>query len=184
MHPRCAELVDLLTAERDQLMEAVAQVPADRRDDRPAEGAWTVGEVLDHLLIIEAGSARLLAKQLARAREAGLGPETQQGSVMDGLGAVDVVNGPPRQAPEMVLPRPGVRAEDALAGLRASRVALLDVLRDGDGLALGQVKARHAALGDLDLYGWGLFIAQHERRHARQVRGIARALAGGAEVAD
>ena len=34
---------------------------------------------------------------------------------------------------------------------------------------LSAVKRPHRILGDLNLYEWGLFIAQHEERHTRQI---------------
>jgi hypothetical protein len=67
--------------------------------------------------------------------------------------------------------------ETALTHLQESREALLAVLHDGDGLALGQVKATHGALGEIDLYEWTRFIADHEAHHERQIRAIAETLA-------
>ena len=176
MHPRIADLVEYLARERAALLAAVAAVPADQLDRQPAPGAWSVGELLDHLHQIEAGSARLLAGRLARAREAGLGPETSTESVLDCLAAFPIKDGPPRQAPEMVRPRPDARAEDALAGLQASREMLLGVLRDGDGLDLGSVVANHRVLGEIGVYQWCVFIGQHEERHERQIRAIGETL--------
>ena len=180
MHPRVADLVDYLTRERAALLAAVASVPADLLDRQPATGAWSVGELLDHLHQIEAGSARLLTGRLAKAREAGLGPETSTESVLDCLAAYPIKDGPPREAPEMVRPRPGARAEDALAGLQASREQLLHVLREGDGLDLGSVTAHHRIMGDIGIYQWCVFIGQHEERHERQIRAIGEAFRGGA----
>jgi hypothetical protein len=183
MHPRVADLVDYLSRERAALLAAVASVPADHLDRQPAPDAWSVGELLDHLHQIEAGSARLLAGRLAKAREAGLGPETSSESVLDCLASFPIKDGPPRQAPEMVRPRPGTRAEEAMAGLQASREMLLEVLREGDGLDLGSVTAHHRVLGEIGIYEWCVFIGQHEERHERQIRAIGEAFRG-AETAD
>lgn len=177
MHPRVAELADLLTRGRAALLAAVASVPADQLERRPTPDGWSVVEVLDHLMMVETGSARLLAKRLLRAREAGLGPETETSSVLDRLAGYDPAGGPARIAPEMVRPREGVTAESALQGLQEARETLMAVLRDGDGLALEQVTAVHPVIGDIDLYRWVLFIAKHEERHERQVRAIGAALA-------
>jgi uncharacterized damage-inducible protein DinB len=177
MHPRVAELVDLLSRGRAALLASVAAVPAEQLEQRPAPDAWSVAEIVDHLQSVESGSARLLAKRLQRAREQGLGPETEESSVLGRLDAYDIVGRPKREAPEMVRPRPGVTAEQALTGLQEAREALLDVLKDGDGLALGQVMAVHPVIGDMDLYGWVVFIAQHEERHERQIRAVGEALA-------
>jgi hypothetical protein len=113
------------------------------------------------------------------ARAGGLGPETGTASVLDCLAPIDLRGGPPRVAPERVRPAADARAEDGLAGLQASREALLQVLRDGDGLDLGSVMANHAVLGDIDVYRWCMFIGQHEERHERQIRAIGEAFRDG-----
>lgn len=177
MHPRVAELIDLLSRERAALLAAVASIPAADLDRRPAPDAWSVGELLDHLEQVEAGTARLLARRLARAREAGLPAEEETSSVLGRLSREELAARAPREAPDFVRPRPGTVAERALGELQRSRDALLEVLRDGDGLALGQVRATHATLGELDLYQWIAFIAHHEARHVAQLERIAAALA-------
>ena len=48
-----------------------------------------------------------------------------------------------------------------------------DAIRAADGLALGSIHQTHARLGELDLYGWILFVAEHEARHAQQAAEIA-----------
>lgn len=179
MHPRVAELVDLLTRNRAGLLASVAAVPAESLERRAAPGVWTVAEVLDHLQLVEAGSARLLARRLQRAREAGLGAETDESSLLaNAASRYAGREGIVREAPELVRPREGVDAESALTGLQQSREALLEVVRDGDGLALGEVRANHAAFGELDLYQWLHFIADHEAHHEAQIRRIGAALAG------
>jgi hypothetical protein len=177
MHPRVAELVDLLTRGRAALLASVASVPAEQLEQRPTPDAWSVAEIVDHLHMVESGSARLLAKRLQRAREQGLGPETEETSVLGRLDAYDIVGRPNREAPQMVRPRPGVSAEAALTGLQEARDTLLAVLHEGDGLALRQVMANHPVIGEMDLYGWVVFIAQHEERHERQIRAVGEALA-------
>jgi hypothetical protein len=172
MHPRVAELVELLTRERAALLGAVAAVPADQLDRRPAPDVWSVGELLDHLAQVEAGSAQLLARRLARAKEGGLPAESESSTTLPRLDRETFRTMAPREAPEFVRPTPGARTEEALDRLHRSREALLQVLHDGDGLALGQVKAMHATLGELDLYEWAAFIAHHEARHVDQLHRI------------
>jgi hypothetical protein len=174
MHPRIAELVDHLTRGRAALLAAVAAVPADALERRPADGRWSPAEILEHLHQVEAGSARLLARRLQRAREAGLGEETDESSVLDGPPLYDATTR--RVAPEFVQPGGAVDAETALGQLQKSRDALLAVLDDGDGLALGQVTATHHVLGEIDLYRWARFLLEHEAHHEEQIRAIAAAI--------
>ena len=107
MHPRTAELADLLARERAALLAAVDAVPADRRDVAPEPGTWSVAEVLGHLQAVEGGSARLLARRLERAREAGLGPERDATSVLGRIPRALLLDGPAREAPEITRPTAG-----------------------------------------------------------------------------
>ncbi len=179
MHPPLQEIADQLARTRDDVLVAWNEIPSDTRERRPALSGWTPAEVLDHLRLVETGSAALLAKRLQRARDAGLGPETDHRSRLDSFGTADFVTIAPFEAPEPVRPMPDVRAADAEAGLRASRVALDQVMAAADGLALGEVKARHLRFGEIDFYQWLLFIAAHERRHLGQLTALRDALAGG-----
>ena len=47
----------------------------------------------------------------------------------------------------------------------------------GDGLALGEIRHTHLRFGELDLYQWCLFVAEHEKRHVTQLREVAAQLA-------
>lgn len=176
MHPRLAEIMEYVDDRRADLESAARGLPYERWSERPTDEFWSVAQVFDHLHLSESGIARLLAKRIARAKEAGLGPERSDESVMGGLDFFPVVDGPKRQAPEIVVPRADARAPDVVDALRRSRGDLHAALREGDGLALGDVTATHPALGVINLYQWVLFVGQHEERHTRQVAEIVRKL--------
>jgi uncharacterized damage-inducible protein DinB len=176
VHPRLAEVVKYVDDRRADLESAAAGLPYDRWSERPAADSWSVAQVFDHLHLSESSIARLLAKRIGRAKEAGLGPERSDESVMSDLDFFPVVDGPKRQAPEIVVPRADARAPEVHDALRRSRADLHAALRDGDGLALGEVTATHPALGVINLYQWVLFVGQHEARHTRQVAEIVRRL--------
>lgn len=178
MHPSLQELADLLDEERETLLAAWALIPAADRERRPAPDGWTPAELLEHLRLVEGGSVRLLARRLARAREAGLGAETNAASRLDRLDQFDIPDHPARHvAPEPVSPAAGASAAAAEAGLAESHAALRALLADADGLALGEVTATHLRFGELDMYQWLLFLALHERRHTRQLERMRDALA-------
>jgi hypothetical protein len=179
MHARLAEIVEYLDSTRTELLDAVDAVPPDQRDRRPTPDGWSVAEILDHLYKVEAGSANLLARRLARAKESGLGPERETSSLLACMDAYDYADRTrKRTAPEVVSPRADVSAAAALAELVAVRAALLDTLRDGDGFDLTMVTATHVVLGEINMYQWAVFIGRHELRHAAQVRLVHEALRG------
>lgn len=177
MHPRLAEIVRYVDDRRADLESAATRLPYNRWMERPSPESWSVAQVFDHLHLSESGIARLVAKRITRAKEAGLGPETSSDSAMGALDFFPVVDGPRRQAPDIVVPRADAQAPDVHQALRRSRADLHAALREGDGLALGEVTATHPALGVINLYQWILFVGQHEARHTRQVEQIVRQLA-------
>jgi uncharacterized damage-inducible protein DinB len=176
MHARLAEIVRYIEDRRAELEAAARGLPYERWSERPVSDSWSVAQVFDHLHLSESGTAKLLAKRIARAKEAGLGPERSDETVMNALDFFPVITGPRRQAPEIVVPRADARAPDVHDALRRSRADLHAALRSGDGLALGDVTATHPALGVINVYQWVLFIGQHESRHTRQVEEIVRRL--------
>jgi hypothetical protein len=184
MHPPLQELADLLDRERAALLAVWDRIPAADRERRAAPDQWSPAEVLAHLGLVETGSARLLARRLARAREAGLGAETDHGSRRGALAGYDIARSPARfAAPDAVVPPAGVTAAAAEAGLAESRAALRALLAEADGLALGEVKANHMRSGSSTCTGGWRSSPQHEARHAAQLlRMAAGAARGEAEV--
>jgi hypothetical protein len=170
MHQRLAELTGFLARTRGAVLAAAAVVPAELWTERPAPDTWSVSENLEHLHRVEQGIAGLLAKRIGRARESGHAAETETDSVLgtlDRLGVSD--RGRRLVAPETVAPAENPDRDTVVGRLAASRAALLAAIESGDGLALGSIRHTHARFGELDLYEWILFVAEHEGRHAAQI---------------
>jgi hypothetical protein len=179
MHPRLAELSTYLATERAGVLLAVDATPPELREVRPSPDAWSCAEVLEHLALVEAGVARVVAKRVTRARGEGLRAEDETSSVLEWLDRSSVRDETvPRAAPEIVRPIAEMTAAEALEALAASRESLLEAMRLGDGLALGDLKHDHLALGEINLYQWLLFAGMHDGRHAAQLRRIAQSVAG------
>jgi uncharacterized damage-inducible protein DinB len=174
VHPRLEELLQYADAQRDELWSAVDTVPEPLRERRCSPDVWSVAEVLEHLHMVELGIARLIGRRIEKASAAGLGPETETTSLLNSLDHLRLLERKVfMAAPELVQPRGGLPADQCQAALAESRRALRAALSTGDGLALGTVSAPHVSLGPLTLYQWVVFLAQHERRHAAQIREIA-----------
>jgi hypothetical protein len=178
MHPRLAELTEYLAQQRDAVLSAAASVPTAQWTERPAPDRWSISHILEHLHRVEQGTAGLLAKRIAKAREAGHPSETETSSVLGTLDrfAVSDRRGKPLVSPEIVDPTEAPDRETVERRLATSRAALLSAIESGDGLALGDIRHTHLRFGELNLYQWILFIAEHERRHAEQVAETAAAV--------
>ena len=168
-----APTLALLDAEREGLLAAVQRVPAELRDRRPAAMRWSIAEVLEHLVTIERGIAKLIA---TRGRQPSP-PGAPAPVPLDAERVAKLRNRGERvEAPERVRPTGTVAAADALAALSEARAALRQALLDADPASLEHYTHAHAVLGPLCLRDWAQFVAHHEARHAAQVLEIAEAL--------
>ena len=178
MHPRLAELSEHLAQQRRVLLELASAVPDDRWQVRPAEDRWSVSEILEHLHRVERSASGVVAKRIAKARAEGHPLETETSSVLGTLDQFQVSQlNRKLVAPELVAPTENPDRETAERQLAESRAVLVAAMEQGDGLALGTIRHTHLRFGELDLYQWILFIAEHERRHAAQLREVVQQLA-------
>ncbi len=175
MHPRTAAVVAFADAARAELFTAVDAIPGELREARPTESSWSAAEVLEHLVRVERGVAKLAALKIGEM-QAAAEPLHEAPELVDVSTAKFEILGNREmriEAPERVVPEGEMSAEAARAALIETRGILLDQLHAGDGLAYSAVLHPHPFLGTLNLYEWVHFIGAHERRHAAQVREIA-----------
>ena len=177
MHPRLTELRDHVDRQRSALLAAASSLPTDRWTERPAADRWSIVELFEHLYKVEHGCARVIGRAAHEARAAGHPPETDESSVLGTLDFVGLRDRSRRiQVPDRVAPSGGWSPSEALEKLTASRAELHEAIRTAEGMALGSIHQTHARLGEIDLYTWILFIAEHEARHVQQAAEIAEQL--------
>ena len=170
MHARLAETMSFVEEKRRELMTSIDGVPRENLSRRTGPEAWSVAEILDHLQLVESGVARLIAKRVTKAKEAGIGEEQSSTSVMASFdGHRSRLESSILQSPETVRPKQNADIDEAVEALTASREALRAAVAGADGIALGEIKHTHAVLGELDLYQWLIFLGNHEVRHRKQI---------------
>lgn len=181
MHPRMQEVIDFIDEQYAAFRATAESVPAADRERQPAEGGWSVAQVIDHAGRVEGVCAHLVTGMVAQAREKNVGEETDAGSVLSPQILANTANrAVKRQAPESALPAPDARYEDAMEALEAAHRRVREALASGDGLALGSIGMTHPALGPLNVYEWGVAVGGHTARHAAQIREVAASLASAA----
>jgi hypothetical protein len=175
MHPRTAELSELLDRTRADLRSAVAAVPLGAGQRRPPSGAWCPAEIVDHLNTVESKVARLLGRLLDQA-----GPLPPRGNTVSVLASLDQFRVLDRSiqlpAPDGVQPSATANLSAAMAELEQARRALQALLARADGLDTDRISAPHPLLGPLSFDQWMVFLAQHEARHTAQLREVVAAL--------
>jgi hypothetical protein len=180
MHARTEEALTYLDAQRAALEDAVAAVPAELRDRRPAPDRWSIAEILDHVAIVNGRANDFLEAQVASAREAGLGEERDSSPVISTFDPSPILDrSRKRTAGERSQPRAGIEVREAHAALAATQQALRDLLIGWDGLALSELILPNPVFGPLNVYQWVFFVAGHEARHAAQIREVGADLLNG-----
>jgi hypothetical protein len=178
---KIAELFEYLDSTRASLLDCARDMNQSFAVIRPRDGEWSAAENLAHLALVEATVAILMEKTIAAAREQGIGPDTSDQSFMSSLDKWRVAE--PRtklEAPARIVPDPGKAVSESIAALEQSRARLKSIILQNAHLDLASIKRPHPVVGELDMYQWGLFVAQHEERHRKQME---RALAAVTERA-
>jgi uncharacterized damage-inducible protein DinB len=173
MNPRLQEIVNELARTRLLLLASVADLPQEDLDARPGPDQWSIGEILSHLRIIEGQVTQVLARQSAKARKNGAGPDPGTESVLHSLDrfAIEVVR-EKITTPAFSRPEGGGPKQELLDGLARSRRELLGEIDAAADLDLSQVSFPHPVFGRLTMYEWILFIAKHELRHKAQIESV------------
>ena len=179
MHPHTAAVVSRLDDARARLRQAVDAVPSELRGRRPAEGRWSVNDVLEHLSIVETNFTKRSVDAIVAGKMAGIGPEdaVERTVLPEHFEAMIADREKKRTAPEAAHPRSNFDSDSAWQAVEQSRRLLLNTLTEADGLALSQVFTSHPFFGALTVYQMAELIAAHEARHTAQIEEVAGELA-------
>ena len=189
MDSRTTELLDHLDRTRRALRDAVDRVPPALRERRPEPDRWSVAEVLEHLSLVERRMTAMLRARLDADRAIAGGPASSgpaSGAAARGtasvVGSIDAARlldrTRRREAREGLRPEGTLGADGALAALEEARDRLREVVVARDGMAPGEFRFEHPAVGAMDVDQIVAFVGLHEQRHTAQIGEIADALAG------
>jgi hypothetical protein len=159
-------LIDQLNASESELMAALKGLSETEPAFRPAPGAWSIHECLDHLVAVEKRSLRAIMTR-AVFQEQPLLRREQSARLLEAGSRKNKF-----EAPSAV--RPSGRyasSEEAKVALLEARERMREYVAhtpdDLDSLVL-----EHPLLGKITCYEWVLFIVGHTRRHLDQIREI------------
>lgn len=169
---KISELRDAMERDRAETMRLLTLF-SDEEFARRAPGEWSAGEILQHLLLAETGTSKVIRKVL-KDRAGSLPPYPADDS---GLRVR-----PPRidprtmEAPEIAVPReipPRAELLARAAECREQTLKSLEMLSPFDPTA-GSFP--HPVFGEMTLYEWvAVIVVGHEKQHHDQLRKIARA---------
>jgi len=172
--PKLRELADGLERTRKATFAMVSGLSEQDFAWRPA-GEWSAADILEHLLLSEIGTSKVIRKML-KEKAGALPPYPADDSVLS------VRELPPTSgramAPEGVRPKGPPRAKaEVLSALSECRARTLESLAMLAGADPRGAEFPHPRFGPINLYEWpALTIGSHERDHQAQLAGLLRAL--------
>ncbi len=172
--PKLAGLADELETVRRATFAMVSGLSEREFAWRPAQ-EWSVADILEHLILSETGTSKVIRKML-KEKAAALPPYPADDSCLS------VRELPPARgkvmAPDGVRPGGPARAKaEVLAALAECRARTLESLAMLAGADPRAAEFPHPRLGPINLYEWpALSIGSHERDHQAQIADILREL--------
>jgi DinB superfamily len=166
LHPELQKAMALTNADRQCILDRVQGLTQSQIDYRLTPKAWSVGEVLHHLIRIEVSISKLFNK-LIKEHQRVIG-------VSDVMRLEDMTYGAdrPQQAPEFGIPAHGRPFGDLLTDLAATRERTTQTLAKYTGDKPSELRWTHQRFGDMGMAHWVRFIGLHEGHHLRQIERI------------
>lgn len=175
---------------RRQLAARVENLSEAQQTFRPAEGAWSIAEIIDHLSITEQNMVQLIGTLLKKS-EGGIAGEINAGDGGDDrsvdartAGAaqpfqpfsldhfVEKIKEVKLTAPERVRPGSNTSLAEALDKLERTRAAIEAMRPRLETADLYAATYPHPAFGEFNTAQWLAFIGLHESRHLRQIENL------------
>jgi uncharacterized damage-inducible protein DinB len=164
-------ILDKLARAQAGLLCAADAVSADQWKSNPSEGAWSAGELVAHLIMVERaviGRADRMTQKPSKPT-----PLLKRFHLPLALVESRLVR---RKTPIPLDSRLVREKEAMLAELRDVRERTLAFLDETKNRDLSAYCWPHAFIGTLNFYEWFQMIASHELRHTKQMQEIAATL--------
>ncbi len=164
--PKLSELLEAIEAVRRDTLLLVGS-SAGTGLFAGISGEWSPEELLEHLLLAEAGAGKVVRKVL---RESG-GALPHYPSDDSGIRVRQPVTFDGMEAPPSARPGAVESREALLAGAEATRAATRETLRMLAAVDPRAAEFPHHRFGPLNLYEWlAIVILEHEKGHRRQLQ--------------
>ena len=185
MNPQLQALVDDFASARERLHRLAAAVPAERWAQRPGEGGWSVAECVAHLNLTSHAYVGPLRQALARGRTAGgAAPARYRRDLLGWLvwRAVRPETRVKVKTPAAFVPTATAPRAELLAEFDRLQDEMVELTRQGDGLALGKLKivSPFGPGFKYSVYSALTILPTHQHRHLQQAERAWRSLSAGA----
>lgn len=152
----------------EKLLGAVSPLDEEAYSTRPAEGQWSVAEVVHHLGLVEERVVKELESAIARppARVSFF-----RRFIPTSIVSVRILR---VKAPRGLRPLDAPSRGIALGNLESARASLKQICKVHGEDRLRNLVVKHPFLGDIDGVTTVSFVGYHELRHYKQIREVVR----------
>lgn len=168
------ELWDGMEENREVTLAMVSGLSGEEFSDR-AGGEWSIAEILEHLVLAETGTSKVIRKMLKES--AGTLPPYPADDAAVCVRETGRSRERMSEAPEAARPTGSYGKEEILALAERTREATrvsLEMLASADPRS---AEFPHPFFGNMNLYEWPhRIILDHERQHRPQIEGVLRRL--------
>jgi hypothetical protein len=161
---------------RQKLVDVLNGVSTDEATRVPDGEKWTIQQIVEHIAIVDGGTARICSKLLDEAENAGAMGDGQVSTSAEFGERSTWIAGVKVEAPDRVRPTGNVPIAESLAKLSSTR-ELFDSLRSRfESLDLSNPRFTHPFLGDLTAAEWLIVAGGHTARHTKQIERLLTAM--------
>jgi len=164
------DIFDMNRQIREGLLAVISPVSEDAAARLPDGETWSIAGIVEHISIVDQGTAWICSKLLKKAQEDGT-RSTGVLAVTDTFRQKTLeMSGTRLEAPERVQPTGQVPLEDSIKKMAAT-AAVFDEVREGlESFELASHTFPHPYFGELTAPEWLLIAGGHELRHTKQIQ--------------
>lgn len=162
-----------LDSVHQKLLDAVSTLEPQRYSQRPADGEWSVAEIVHHLCLVEKRVTKELEGAIARApQRVGFFRRLIPTSIV----SVRLIR---VKAPKAMNPLDAPAKDVAIENYDRTRNSLKALCATHGNERFRNLVFKHPFLGEIDGVATVSFIGYHEQRHYKQIREVLRKLGNG-----
>ena len=159
-----------LDSVHQKLLNVVSPLGPELYSERPAEGEWSVGEIVHHLCLVEDRVIKELEGAIARPPQRVAFLRRLIPTSIVSVRAIRV------KAPKAMNPLDAPDKEVAIKNFESTRANLKTLCATHGNERLRNLIFKHPVLGEIDGVATVSFIGYHEQRHYKQIREVLRKL--------
>ena len=160
------------SAVRRDLLELLDTITPDEAAIVPDGESWAIQQIVEHIAIVDTGSAGICRKLVQGARAAGV-PAGGQIAVSEAVGQKSAeVRDVKLEAPERVRPSGQLSIAEARQKLVENETAFAELRDDMAAFELKEHTFPHPYFGKLTAADWLMIAGGHERRHIEQIKRV------------